>query len=52
MTLKGRQALLLVYRHVEINEDAGVIPTLTDFMAVKWRGDDKWRPSSTLGLQS
>ena len=39
--LKGRQALLLIYRYFEINEEAGVIYSITDLMAVRWLGDEK-----------
>jgi hypothetical protein len=39
--LKGRQALWMVYRHFEINEEAGVIYSITDLMAVRWLGDDR-----------
>ncbi|MCP4243100.1 MAG: hypothetical protein GY772_21310, partial [bacterium] len=39
-TLKGRQALWIVYRHYDINEDAGVVYDFTDLLSVKCLGDD------------
>jgi hypothetical protein len=39
--LKGRQALLIVYKYYEINDCLGVIYNTRDLMAVTWRGDNQ-----------
>ena len=39
--LKGRQALLIVYRYYNIDEDLGVAYATVDLMNVTWKGDPK-----------
>ena len=39
--LKGRQALLIVYRFYNIDEDLGVAYATVDLMNVTWKGDAK-----------